>query len=586
MIKKNYYEIRAFNSIKSDPQYIIINVADFYFLDWQANEEKWQNKVLPAAVKTVNEIKDKLGTGTDNRKLAWSTLLEYTDFAYDQPNSKSAYALQARRIMQVAQEADLPVFMPLNGFQWWNELPELWNYWDYDGNQTLGCENDRYDEIEAYIGDKPIYRCKFEELRNPKFREKFIAAYDPDNKWNVEWQNWTTPMKLNWRNWGGGGMQLAPPPNLVDHNRAKVSFVQMQTQRYEVIIDEIVKQLQIWQKKEKQYLFAGLTIGTEVSLNASIFPEDEFIPYGYRSIQDMFCSTDQPECGAEKKWSYSQLQQMRQNVVHEYLEDLAIRAYLKGIPQQRIYTHVWSEASPGEERYCNYFSAAFNEFSRPTLSLYGHAQNPWEFSLLFNELNNKHKPAWGAAEFSTDKDTESWQKAMKNTLNTPPISAQLIDIYNWREHKDTPALAVIQHELKKDQPNPFVSTVTSNQPLVQINPSELKWEILSDDQSDNQVISLYEYPCNFDQKPKYRYQIDDSILNWQVKSEVSTGSYCWQVSRGNKQVNLYRNLSPHIFVTTYDSDYTSSFQIIDQNISMLENFVTIVQVFTNPQSLN
>ena len=46
--------------------------------------------------------------------------------------------------MEIAEEEDLPVFMPLNGVQWWDEQPELWNYWDKDGNQIPGCMNDNY----------------------------------------------------------------------------------------------------------------------------------------------------------------------------------------------------------------------------------------------------------------------------------------------------------------------------------------------------------------------------------------------------------------------------------------------------------
>ena len=82
--------------------------------------------------------------GNDTRRLAWSALLEYMNFPKDTPSSESKYAIQARRIMEIAEEEDLPVFMPLNGVQWWDEQPELWNYWDKDGNQIPGCMNDNY----------------------------------------------------------------------------------------------------------------------------------------------------------------------------------------------------------------------------------------------------------------------------------------------------------------------------------------------------------------------------------------------------------------------------------------------------------
>ena len=128
-------------------------------------------------------------------------LLEYTDFPLDTPSHNSPYLVRIRRILDLAETVNIPVFIPLNGVQWWNEMPELWNFWDSDGNQTPGCANDEY---------KIPGRCAFPKLTNPEYRKRFIAGYNPENKWNVEWEDWETPMKFNTRNWGGGDVLVAP----------------------------------------------------------------------------------------------------------------------------------------------------------------------------------------------------------------------------------------------------------------------------------------------------------------------------------------------------------------------------------------
>lgn len=451
-----------------DPQYVVINVADFYFIDWAASEASWSSQVKPEVIEKLEEIRQAVGTGSAERRLAWSTLLEYTDRPLDtpEPSEDAAYVVQAQRILEVAEEIDLPVFMPLNGFQWWNEVPELWNHWDPDGTQTPGCGPDEF-EIPG--------RCRFEELRDPEFRERFIAGYDPENIWNVEWQDWVTPMQLNWRNWGGGGIQLAPPPNLMPHNRAQLSYHQFQEERYKDIISVIANQYQAWQAAGREDLFAGLSIGTEVSLNASVTPQDEFKPYGYRGIQDIVCPKGTPVCGDLLTLSEAEVRSARLQVVNQYLHNLSKIAVRAGIPKQRVYTHVWSEAEPGEPRYEHYLEAAITPYSRPSISLYGQAQDPLSFQPLARTLAEANQPAWGAAEFSTDKTAEAWRRALQNTMNNPINPAKIIAVYNWREHVNTPAVPQMRAFLAdvSTQQSPPEISVDASQPL--FDPIELTW---------------------------------------------------------------------------------------------------------------
>lgn len=515
------------STITQDPQFVVINFSDtFHLADWDADEETWQSSVKPELLKAIREMKETVGTGTEQRKLAWSTLLEYTDYAMDEPSDRSPYVIRTRRIMELAEEADLPVFMPLNGFQWWNEVPELWNWWDPDGNQTPGCENDSY----------TTESCRMPELKDPEFRKKFIKGYNPENKWNVEWSDWETPMKLNWRNWGSGGFQLAPPPNLVDHDRLSMTYKDFQTARYEAILQVIADQYEEWQAEDKEYLFAGITLGTEVSLNASVTRKDEFEPYGYRGIQDSICQKDDVSCGEEKDPSKNELHALRQKVVNTYLTDLSYRAIKKGLPKQRIYTHVWSEVKEDEPRYENYFQASINHYARPSLSLYGFAQDPLSLPLLERTLQKEGMPTWGASEFSTDKDAPSWNKALSNTLENPINPAKIIDIYNWKEHKDTPAVGEIQAILKEEvQFTKPVSEVFAKE-NENISPSTLEWQLLSEDEADEQHIVLFKTKqsiLDIDEKPYKEIDVPTIDLKWDVIG-LEPGIYHWLVQRTSK----------------------------------------------------
>lgn len=454
------YEVFAF-TIVGDPQYIVMNFASINELNWVAPEAEWKNEIKPQIQKVVNDLRTSLPEGSKNRRLAWSTLQEYMNFPFDEPNENSPYVIKMRRILEIAEEENLPVFLPLNGFQWWDELPELYNWWDIDGTHT-----------------PPQF---FTRQRTKDFKERFIKGYNPDNKWNVEWQDYLTPMKYNWRDWGGGGFVMAPPPNLLQHKWSPISYRSVMESRFTALLNELMKTLDEWETKGKQDLFAGITIGTEISLNASVKPSNEFMPYGYRGIQDLLCPTSDPTCGTRQAWSLEELHDARQEVVRTYFLDLAPLAVQLGIPKQRIYTHVM-ETTPGQPRFSKYVDGAFNLYSRPGMSLYGYATNPLSNVPWYEGLKNHGFPSWGATEYSADKYFDIWLQGLTNTLDNPLAPAKVIVIYNWREHKGTPAVDALRVFLKKERQTslctlPEILPITSNRSL---DPKKLKWKLLSD----------------------------------------------------------------------------------------------------------
>lgn len=459
-------------TLKDDPQYIVMNFAPMNELNWAAPEPEWQEKIKPKILAELKTFKASLPAGSPQRRLAWSTLMEYMNFPLDNPGPDSAYVIKVRRIFEISQAEDLPVFVPLNGFQWWDELPELYNWWDPDGTKT--------DQRFFARQDNPV-----------EFKKRFIAGYDPLNKANVEWQDWRTPMGLNWRNWGGGGFRLAPPPNIVDHqdfNQKGLSYRMVQRERFRAIVTEIVTQVKKLEAADRADLFAGISIGTEVSLNASAKPIDEFEPYGYRAMQDLATRSNTP-VESLKQDALAQ-QQLRQQAVAEYLTDLSWLATQLGLPMQRIYTHVWSEALIGEPRYMDYAASAYNQYSRPGISLYGYATKPFELPVWQRAMSKAGTPEWGAVEYSLPKtEPEAATAVTKVFLSADPHqpAAKATVLYNWNEHNNPENLSALKRALAApvSQPTCRISEIINPEttwmgPNGEVDKQYVSWNWLDD----------------------------------------------------------------------------------------------------------
>ena len=523
-----------------DPQYVVINFSDtFHFLNWTAPEKEWQLEVKPKAIERLRRIKSLLTVGTEKRKLAWSTLMEYMNYPMDVPTDNSPYIVRMKRILELAETEDLPVFVPLNGVQWWDELPELWNWWDKDGNQTPGCTNDDYKN------------CSFKKLQDPEYRKRFIAGYNPNNKWNVDWENWTTPEKFGIRNWGGGDIFVAPSPNLALQNNTTLTFRSVQKARYDKLLKMIYEQVSNWNQNKKGYLFAGLSIGTEITLNGALIPGDEnFKPFGYRAIQDKFCPTTNPECGSTQQWSTSEITTKREAVIHEYVQDFAYDAFIIGFPKQQVYSHVWSEAEPGELRYMNAIGASITYFSQPGMSIYGKALNPLSLSILSSTLEKNGYPAWAAPEFAPlTRDTSNWHTALQNTLDNSKDPAHLIDIYNETDILNTPAIPEIKAALQENITDTLSCSSADAYSLIPnkvTNPSRLLWNSEGSGKTHIIIWKKNTIP-DTNNKTETEYEIKDSSNIFYIPQTFSTGYYYWAIKKEGCDDKHWTLSTPQIF---------------------------------------
>ncbi len=504
----------------STKPHIVLNFASINELDWSVEEETWKLEVKPKVVAAITSMRSTiLNTPSLEQRssatLSWSTLMEYMNTPMDTPSSDSVYAIKMRRILEIAEEQNFPVFVPLNGFQWWDNLPELYNWWDSDGTKT-----------------DPKF---FSRQKNPEdFKRRFIAGYNPDNKWNVEWQNWTTPMTLNIRNWGGGGFRIAPPPNLLNNPLRSTTYRDIQGQRLAVIVEEIAKKREEWEAQGKEDLFVGLSIGTEVSLNASVTPADEFKPYGYRGIQDYSCPVGQPTCGERAACSgftdtAECLLTTRTKVVAQYLEENARNITKLGIEKSKIYTHVWSEALAGEPRYTNYAAGAYNFYSQPGMSFYGYAKNPLSHPDFSRMIAWNGNPIWGAIEYSAGFETKDWISGLQSSLFNATASAALSVIYNW-DGLPPAAIPAIQTVLRSQEP---VDRCTMSEPkavgmrLVH-NPSALQWEV--SDKAEQQRIVVYEgFVASPSKKPIHSIDLSPTDTQVSFPTTLNPGTYTWMV---------------------------------------------------------
>ncbi len=499
----------------SDPQYVVMNFATINELNWSAPEDIWIQEIKPKIIAQIEEMRSSLVTSADSqqiknssRLLAWSTLMEYMNFPMDTPSSSSPYAIKMRRILQISDELNLPLFIPLNGFQWWDQLPELYNWWDSDGTKT-----------------DPAF---FSRQKNPtEFKVRFIAGYNPDNKWNVEWQDYQTPMKLNFRNWGGGGFRLAPPPNLNSS-----AYRTVLTGRLKVIINELLPFLSKWYGEGRENLFAGLSLGTEISLNASVRPDDEFLPYGFRAVQDQLCPDTESTCGTTTKFSLTQIDTARRKAINTFLVDLTRWVNTFAIPKTRIYTHVWGETTKDDPRHVNYADAAYTLYSRPGMSFYRFAENPLSSPDWNNMLEAQGQPAWGAIEYFAGQDSSPWEKGLANSFDAAVNPAKIMVIYNWQEFKATAGPSPLRSFLSHQPANPtcILPEIYSITPLASLNPNSLEWKFTGKIPDSTKVILHIKtgIKTNFDSPNIFTLTLAQQTTEFKTPS-LPYGKYSWYI---------------------------------------------------------
>ena len=300
-----------------------------------------------------------------------------------------------RRVLELAEQTDTPVLVQIDGEQWWEGRPDLWNWWD------------------------PSH-----------------PGFDPANRENVEWSDWTPEhaLKIAWRNWGRQ-LRVLPPPNLMSPRYRQACHEKMA-----VVIPVVLD----WWKAlpaERKDLLVGVKVGWEssVGVNAWYYPNGNALldqpadqdptsgltgdslpargvaPIGYAAVKT---------AGIRDSGGLTEADLAE--VARRHLEDLSRHAAQLGMPRDGLFTHGagWKD---GELLY----RAAVNRFSCPGWSFYKHAADPRKDIGVQEALKGSDAPWWAATEwlYPGPREVGPWRQAMDNTL--ADRRCRYLCIYNW-----------------------------------------------------------------------------------------------------------------------------------------------------------
>jgi len=311
---------------------------------------------------------------------------------------------EVKEFLSLAERYEVPVVVQLDGEQWWEGRPDLWNWWD---------------------------------TQRPGF--------DSANRANVEWCGWGPEhaLKIAWRNWGEQ-IRVLPPPNLMSPRYRSACHAEMSA-LMPLIVD--------WWKalpEEKRHLLIGVKIGWESSIgvNAFYYPggnalldsaesKDPRVEVKGESVPDRgFQTIGYAAVTTAGLASSGALQEAHcAEVVRRHLDDLCARAERSGLPRERIFTHVggWKD----EELL---YAAALNSHSCPGWSFYRYAGDPRKDAGVRKAVARSDAPWWAAAEWfwMGEHDRDAWLGALRATLEDP--RCRYMCIYNWGGMRSNPAL--------------------------------------------------------------------------------------------------------------------------------------------------
>lgn len=313
--------------------------------------------------------------------------------------------------MATAVEADVPIFICLDGQNWWQSRPDLWNWWD-----------------------------------------PTLPGFTPDNRVNVEWTDWGPEhaIRISWRNWGRQ-IRIRPAQNIFAPRVQ--SEVHDKLAACTRLIVAWVRQL----PKDKQYLFGGIKVGWEASINVNAY----YHPDGDRIYQEnpTDASKDPTHRDAAEGFAFGNVclgyaaatsaglrQEGRLTIrdhealVQRYLAGLSRTVRREGVPAHLIFTHQGGTYAPWDRHLS--FKPAINEDSVPGWSFYSH--DPQDCGSLAADLEAAGRQQWAAVEWWRGGGNEqAWHERFSQTLTFK--RCRLISVYNWEPFsRDAGGLAAVK----------------------------------------------------------------------------------------------------------------------------------------------
>lgn len=296
------------------------------------------------------------------------------------------------RHFSMAEEYDIPILVELDPITFWQDVPELWNWWD---------------------PTKP--------------------GYDPKNKENVEWTSWSSEdaVKVGWLNWGRQ-IRLLPMPNLF-------------SPAYQAAVKDRMDQFMTWTAdwykslpKSKKYLLGGVKITGELGFGVNNWyypggnsyydkPEEED-PKGGIRVDEMpsrgvgqigYASLKYSGIRSEGEITPADIYSLEK----EYAGFVADMAQGYGFPRGMLFSH---SGGAGDD-----LAAAVQPNSCPTWSFYwAEAADPSLTPQVSKYLKMSDAPYWGCSEWNIgDKPKEDWTEALRNCYSIP--GCRFISLFNY-----------------------------------------------------------------------------------------------------------------------------------------------------------
>jgi hypothetical protein len=367
------------------PRYLFFNIAPASA--WNQNRpETFTRAVFDQVVRTLH--------APENPRLRVGVSFIFNTL--ETPTNVLARGL--RRLLAGSEESGVPVLVTLDGQNWWQHRPDLWNWWDPG-----------------------------------------MPGYHPSNVFNVEWTGWspTQAVKVCWRNWGKQH-RVAPAPNLAS---PKVLAAHLEGVR------ALVPILAEWEGRlpaSRKWLFGGVKLGWEAGIgyNAYYYPDGN--RYYERWPHDP--SHDPTNSLAPAKGLSGGLCQLGYaavksagikdrgeitrddigRVTQRYLAKLCRAVNEAGLPRDSVFTHQGGTYAPWEKHLP--FWPAFNDWSSPGWSFYG--CGPGEPAPLEAEMKTAGRRRWVAAEWWWGGATAAdWEDHFRQTLRFR--DCRFICVYNW-----------------------------------------------------------------------------------------------------------------------------------------------------------
>jgi hypothetical protein len=424
-----------------DPQYIFVrkdpmtcNPSDCSQL-WDMANPNFD--YYPGIVDVYNLV----GThGTNQRKLGIGLVINYN--LVDIETLKQSLPT----LLFYAKVHSLPLFLSLDGFQWWDNRPDLWNWWDQNA-----------------------------------------PGFNPDNINNVEWTCWDSSCatKKAWRNWGSE-FEVKPHPNL-----ASQAFIAANKSRSRILLNIIANWYNNQLSIDQKWLFGGVATTLEVDIGGNYFYYPNGVSAGggiSRSVQQGYSAL---KASNMRNSGGAPTSNELNTVVRHYLEEMDKVAVDAGIPRNKVFNHTGGvDLSPNPDIISLNFTtsaATLGAYGSPGWSFYGLVTEfPQNYPGVNNTLNLSGNSEWGSPEWLTHAGNQvDWEKSLRGSLGYR--NNRFINMANWEGIRNKPeALAAIRAVLHEEN----LCWVTSPEVTATLNGKVLTFDWIKGVNNDEIYLNM------------------------------------------------------------------------------------------------